>query len=216
MVATATEDRHATRGRRAAASAALDVMLTDAALDDGGVRRFIKPPLAVKLGTALARHPQRVAGRLGWSRRRARTRRRRTLTSSSRRRATGASATPRWRDNWLLRRVLQSYLATVAACDGLIDDARPRLAHRAPGALRGRQRAGRARADELPVVKPSGAPRDGRQGWREPRGGRSPLCARHVKGAAPAGERRHEQVRARREPRVCRRDRWCCARRSSS
>jgi polyhydroxyalkanoate synthase subunit PhaC len=95
-------------------------MLTDAALEDGGLRRFVKPRVAVKLGAALARRPQRVAGRLGG------------LSAEVARAAAGRSqrqpakgdrrfADPAWRDNWLLRRVLQSYLATVAACDGLID-----------------------------------------------------------------------------------------------
>src|SRR5215472_15197280 len=44
-------------GARAAARSALDVMLTDAAIEEAGVRRF------VKLAAALARRPERVAGR---------------------------------------------------------------------------------------------------------------------------------------------------------
>jgi polyhydroxyalkanoate synthase len=109
-------------GARAAARSALDVMLTDAALEDGGLRRFVKPRIAMKLGVALARHPQRVAGRLS------------SLGAELARAAGGRSqqqpakgdrrfVDPAWRDNWLLRRVLASYLATAAACDGLIDDA---------------------------------------------------------------------------------------------
>src|SRR6516225_6414727 len=51
-------------GARAAARSALDVMLTDAAIEDAGVRRFIKPTAAVKLAAELARRPQRLAGRV--------------------------------------------------------------------------------------------------------------------------------------------------------
>ncbi|HEV2982062.1 MAG TPA: alpha/beta fold hydrolase, partial [Solirubrobacteraceae bacterium] len=109
-------------GARAAARSALDVMLTDAALEDGGVRRFIKPRIAVKLGAALARRPQRVTERvtgLGAELARAAAGRSQQQPAKGDRRF----GDPAWGDNWLLRRVLQSYLATVAACDGLIDDA---------------------------------------------------------------------------------------------
>ncbi len=109
-------------GARAAASSALDVMLTDAAIDDGGLRRFIKPTAAVKLAAALARHPDRLASRVGG------------LCQELARAAAGRSehvpqrgdrrfADPAWSENWLLRRVLQSYLATVETVDELIDDA---------------------------------------------------------------------------------------------
>jgi polyhydroxyalkanoate synthase subunit PhaC len=109
-------------GARAAARSALDVMLTDAALENGGLRRFIKPAVAFKTGAALARRPRRVASRLG------------ALGQELARAATGRSelAPPKgdrrfvdaaWRENWLLRRTLQSYLATAAAVDQLIDDA---------------------------------------------------------------------------------------------
>lgn len=98
-------------------------MLTDAALEEGGVRRFIKPRVAVKVTTALARRPRRVAGRLGG------------LGQELVRAAVGRSeqvpakgdrrfGDPAWRENWLLRRLLQSYLATTTAVDELIDDAR--------------------------------------------------------------------------------------------
>ena len=40
-------------------------MLTDAAIDDGGVHRFVKPTAAVKVAAALARRPGRLAGRVG-------------------------------------------------------------------------------------------------------------------------------------------------------
>jgi len=111
-----------TVGARAAARSALDVMLTDAAIDDGGVRRFIKPTAAVRMAAALARRPDRVASRVG------------ALGQELARAAAGRSeqappkgdrrfADPAWRENWLLRRLLQSYLATVEVVDELIDDA---------------------------------------------------------------------------------------------
>jgi polyhydroxyalkanoate synthase subunit PhaC len=109
-------------GARAAARSALDVMLTDAALEDGGVRRFIKPRVALEVAGALARRPGRVAKRLGG------------LGGELTRAARGRSelapakgdrrfADPAWRQNWALRRVLQSYLAAGATLDRLIDDA---------------------------------------------------------------------------------------------
>jgi polyhydroxyalkanoate synthase subunit PhaC len=109
-------------GARAAARSALDVMLTDAALEDAGVRRFVKPRVALKVGAALARRPQRVVGRLGGfgaELARAATGSSQLMPAKGDRRFTDAA----WRDSWLLRRVLQSYLATVATCDGLIGDA---------------------------------------------------------------------------------------------
>jgi polyhydroxyalkanoate synthase subunit PhaC len=109
-------------GARAAARSALDVMLTDAAIDDGGVRRFVKPTAAVKVAAKLARRPDRVASRLG------------SLGREFARAAAGRSermpakgdrrfADPAWSENWLLRRLLQAYLATAATVDELIDDA---------------------------------------------------------------------------------------------
>ncbi|HME05231.1 MAG TPA: hypothetical protein VKG38_19570, partial [Solirubrobacteraceae bacterium] len=109
-------------GPRAAARSALDVMLTDAAIDDGGLGRFLKPTAAVRVAAALARRPTRVANRVGG------------LGQELARAVAGRSelappkgdrrfADPAWRENWLLRRLLQSYLATVEVVDALIDDA---------------------------------------------------------------------------------------------
>ena len=109
-------------GARAAARSALDVMLTDAALDDGGLRRFVKPRAAARVAAGLARRPDRLATRLA------------DLGAELARALAGRSeqapapgdkrfSDPAWSDNWLLRRLLQSYLATVQAVDGLIDDA---------------------------------------------------------------------------------------------
>jgi polyhydroxyalkanoate synthase subunit PhaC len=122
MVATATEDRHATRGRRAAVSAALDVMLTDAALDHGGRSRFVQPSAAAKVVGGLARHPDRLGRGLGG------------LASEFARVAAGRSelVPPKgdrrfgdrgWQENWLLRRVMQAYLAVGDTVDDLISEA---------------------------------------------------------------------------------------------
>ena len=110
-------------GTRAAARSALDVMLTDAAIEEPGVRRFIKPTAAVKLAASLARRPQRLAGRaagLGQELVRVAAGRSQRAPSKGDRRF----GDPAWSGNWLLRRVLQSYLASVEVVDGLIDDAR--------------------------------------------------------------------------------------------
>ena len=109
-------------GARAAARSALDVMLTDAAIDDGGVHRGVKPTAAVKVAAALARHPGRLAGRvsgLGQEVARAAAGRSAKAPAKGDRRF----ADPAWSENWLLRRLLQSYLAAVEAVDELIDDA---------------------------------------------------------------------------------------------
>ncbi len=111
-----------TRGQRAiqAADSALDVMLTDASI--GGPTRTLRPGAAADLALGLARHPQRTARRLGG------------LGVELTRVARGHSAVqppkrdrrftdPAWRSNWLLRRLLQTHLATSDAVDGLISDA---------------------------------------------------------------------------------------------
>ncbi len=109
-------------GARAAARSALDVMLTDAAVDEGVVSHFIKPTAAVKVAAALMRRPRRMADRVGG------------LGQDLARTVAGRSdkqppqgdrrfADAAWRENWLLRRMLQGYLAAVETVDGSIDDA---------------------------------------------------------------------------------------------
>jgi len=113
----------ATRVGRAA-HAGLDVMLSEAAAGGrtGGPSRFIAPGSGVKVGFGLARRPGRVAARAGG------------LTASLARTAVGRSglapargdrrfADRGWEGNWLLRRVLQAYLAVGETVDGLITDA---------------------------------------------------------------------------------------------
>ena len=103
-----------------AARSGLDVLLSDAAA--GGPPRFLAPGSGVKVGLGLVRHPGRVATRAA------------RLTAELARTAAGRSETapakgdrrfadPAWQGNWLLRRLLQSYLALGETVDGLISDA---------------------------------------------------------------------------------------------
>jgi polyhydroxyalkanoate synthase len=108
-------------GARAGAQAGLDVLLTDAAVGSG-TRRFIQPRAVTAIGSRLARHPRTVTRRAG------------ALGSELARVAAGRSeqapakadrrfADPAWEKNWLLRRVMQGYLAVGATVDGVISDA---------------------------------------------------------------------------------------------
>jgi len=103
-----------------AAESGLDVMLTEAAA--GGAPRFFAPTADAKLATRLARHPGRVVRRAAG------------LTTELAKTAVGRSALapakgdrrfadPAWQRNWLLRRLLQGYLAVGDAVDCLISDA---------------------------------------------------------------------------------------------
>jgi polyhydroxyalkanoate synthase len=103
-----------------AAQAALDVMLTEAAV--GGSSRVPRPGVAARFATGLARHPGRTVGRAGG------------LGSELARVATGRSevrpakrdrrfSDPAWESNWLFRRLLQAHLAVSGTVDGLISDA---------------------------------------------------------------------------------------------
>jgi polyhydroxyalkanoate synthase len=109
-------------GLRNAARSAMDVMLTDAVLEDGGVGRFLKPHAAGRALAGLARHPRRAARDAAG------------LGAELVKVAGGSSEiAPRksdrrfsdqaWQDNWLLRRILQAYLATCDTVDRLILDA---------------------------------------------------------------------------------------------
>src|SRR4051812_33576846 len=108
------------RGTSEAAHAALDVMLTDAAV--GGRSRFVRPGAAVGVAAGLARRPDRAARRV------------RDLGAELARVASGRSevrpakrdrrfADPAWESSWVFRRVLQAHLAVGEAVDGLISDA---------------------------------------------------------------------------------------------
>jgi polyhydroxyalkanoate synthase subunit PhaC len=108
------------RGASEAVNAALDVMLTDAAV--GGRSRFVRPGAAVGVAAGLARRPGRAARRVGH------------LGAELTRVATGRAeiqpgkrdrrfADPAWQSSWLFRRLLQTHLAVADAVDGLISDA---------------------------------------------------------------------------------------------
>jgi polyhydroxyalkanoate synthase len=110
------------RSRRAfeAADSALDVMLTDAAV--GGPSRTLRPGAAAELAAGLARHPQHTARRIGGlGLELANVARGQSDVGPSKR--DRRFADPAWQSNWLLQRVLQTYLATSDAVDGLISDA---------------------------------------------------------------------------------------------
>jgi polyhydroxyalkanoate synthase len=129
-VVAATGEKRARTGRAAGngaeteppapAAAALDVMLTEAAV--GGPPRFVPVGSAAKAAAALARRPGRTVRRTA------------ALAGELGQIAAGASrlaperrdrrfADPAWQSNWLFRRLMQSYLAAVGTVDGLIDDA---------------------------------------------------------------------------------------------
>src|SRR4051795_1773833 len=108
------------RGTSEAAHAALDVMLTDAAV--GGRSRFVRPGAAVGVAAGLARRPDRAArrgGHLGAELARVASGRSEVRPAKRDRRF----ADPGWESSWLFRRVLQAHLAVGEAVDGLISDA---------------------------------------------------------------------------------------------
>jgi len=109
-------------GRLEAARAALDVMLTDAAVSQGRVSRFVDRVSTAKLAAVLARRPQVVARRVGG------------LGAELGRIATGSSELARakrdrrfadraWNESWMFRRLMQAYLALGGTVEALIDDA---------------------------------------------------------------------------------------------
>jgi polyhydroxyalkanoate synthase subunit PhaC len=110
----------ATTGPRAAASASLDVFLTDPAVN--GTRRFIAPRAIAGVAGGMARRPHRVIGRaagLGTDLARVAVGRSERAPARRDRRF----GDPAWQHNWLLRRVLQGYLSAAEAVDGVISDA---------------------------------------------------------------------------------------------
>ena len=122
MTETMTPHPNQSRVRRVdrAARSGLDVMLSEAAA--GSPPRFLAPGAGVRVGAGLMRHPRRVAARAAG------------LSAELARAAAGCSevvpakgdrrfADPAWGDNWLLRRLLQGYLAVGETVDGLISDA---------------------------------------------------------------------------------------------
>ena len=115
----ATDVTQRTHRSEEAIRSGLDVMLADAV---AGTPRFFAPGPAAKVAAGLARRPRGVARRAAG------------LTTELARAATGRSqlapaggdrrfTDPAWQQNWLLREVLQAYLAVGNTVDGLIDDA---------------------------------------------------------------------------------------------
>jgi polyhydroxyalkanoate synthase len=114
------DGRRAARGPSEAASAAVDVLLGDAALD----RRapFVSPGPALRVAAGLARRPLATARRVA------------SLGAELSRVAAGRSslrpgrrdrrfADPAWESSWLFRRLMQSHLAIEEAVDALISEA---------------------------------------------------------------------------------------------
>jgi polyhydroxyalkanoate synthase len=118
---TAEQTGSRVRRTRRAARSGLDVMLAEAA--SGGPPRFLAPGSAARIGVGLARHPRSVATRAaGLARELVRvTAGQSELAPAKGDRRFGDSA---WESNWILRRVLQGYLAVGESVDGLISDAR--------------------------------------------------------------------------------------------
>jgi polyhydroxyalkanoate synthase len=97
----------------------LDVMLADAV---AGTPRFFAPGPAVKVAAGLIRRPAGVARRVA----ELSTELARAATGSSQLAAAGGDrrfTDPAWQENWMLRDLLQAYLAVGQTVDSLIDDA---------------------------------------------------------------------------------------------
>jgi polyhydroxyalkanoate synthase len=109
-------------GVRLAAQSGLDVMLTDAVLEDGGLSRFLKPRAAGQTIAGWARHPRRAArDAAGFGVELARVAAGRSDAGPAKGdRRFGDRA---WQSNWLFHRVMQAYLATGDTVDRLISDA---------------------------------------------------------------------------------------------
>jgi polyhydroxyalkanoate synthase len=108
-------------GARVGAQAGLDVLLTDAAVGLG-TRRFIQPRVIAGVAAGAVRHPRSIRRRasgLGTELARVAAGRSTQAPAKGDRRF----ADPAWEKNWLLRRVMQGYLAVGATVDGVIGDA---------------------------------------------------------------------------------------------
>jgi poly[(R)-3-hydroxyalkanoate] polymerase subunit PhaC len=109
-------------GSAAAARAALDVMLTDAAVSRSPAGRFLDPVSTAKFAGALVRRPLVLA------------RRAQELGGELARVAAGSSelapaksdrrfADRAWKESWVFRRLMQAYLAVGGTVEELVDDA---------------------------------------------------------------------------------------------
>ena len=103
-----------------------------------------------------------------------------------------------WRGNPAFKRLLQSYLAAGPGGRRADRRRRPGLAQRAPGPLRGRERARRARALQRAADQPGRAEGGARHGRAQLRPRRRELRARHGQAAADPVDGRHVGVHRRR------------------
>jgi polyhydroxyalkanoate synthase subunit PhaC len=117
---SSNSDRSPRTGARAGAEAGLDALLSDAAITGGAP--FVSPRALAAVAGRIARRPRRLASRAGG------------LAGELTRVAIGHSeqkpeksdrrfTDQAWEANWLLRRVLQAYLAVGQTVDDVIDDA---------------------------------------------------------------------------------------------
>jgi polyhydroxyalkanoate synthase len=115
-----SDARARVNGTHAGARAGLEVLLTDAAVGRC-TRRFIQPRAVAAVGAGVVRHPRSVVRRAS------------ALRTELARVAAGRSmqapakgdrrfADQAWEKNWLLRRVMQGYLAVGETADGVISD----------------------------------------------------------------------------------------------
>ncbi len=108
-------------GNSSARTAALDVLLTDAAVGNPASRMLREPASALTVAARVVR-PDRVARRgLGLTRELTQIVRGRSNVKPQK--SDRRFGDPAWEHNWMFRRLLQAYLATGEAVDGLVDDA---------------------------------------------------------------------------------------------
>jgi poly[(R)-3-hydroxyalkanoate] polymerase subunit PhaC len=124
MARTANETQKAAGANQAPdqrdLSAPLDVLLTEATYSPR--QRFFAADATLRLGTSLARQPRRVARRLaGLGRELGRVVAGGAKIAPAR--GDRRFSDPAWKENPLFRRLMQGYLATGEALDGLIGDA---------------------------------------------------------------------------------------------
>lgn len=112
----------AQNGRRGAAGAALDVLLTDAAVGNPIQRMARQPGSIARTVLQVGRRPDRVARRAaGFTREVASIARGTSEVTAPK--GDKRFSDPAWEKNWFYRRLAQVYLAAGQTADGVIDDA---------------------------------------------------------------------------------------------
>lgn len=115
-------DGMAQKRRQGSAGAALDVLLTDAAVGNPAARLLRQPGVLAKTAVQVAARPDRIARRAaGLGREVGKIARGTSEVAPAK--GDKRFADPAWQKNWAFRRVAQTYLATGIAVDRLIDDA---------------------------------------------------------------------------------------------